>query len=94
MIVTAETTAKSRTLPRPQQQPASEPQIVRITLDETQTAIVGPLPDKHRNQSGITGLLAVLAKSFRPIEGCVTLELQLIEVDQRSIAALRKIARP
>lgn len=91
-IATAETTAtKPDAVQQQQQQPASEPQTVRITLDETQTAIVGPLLDKHRDASKITGLLAVLAKSFRPAEGCVTLELQLIEVDQRSIAALRKI---
>jgi hypothetical protein len=62
-------------------------------LDETQSAIVNPLLDKHRDASKITGLLCVLAKSFRPIQGCVTLELQLLEVDQRSIAALQKISR-
>jgi hypothetical protein len=62
-------------------------------LDETQTAIVEPLLDKDRDASKITGLLCVLAKSFRPAEGCVTLELQLLPTSQRTIAALRKIAR-
>jgi hypothetical protein len=75
------------------QQPASKPQFVRITLDETQTAILEPILNKHRDATTITGLLCVVSKSFRPFEGCVTIELQVLVANQRVIAALEKITR-
>jgi hypothetical protein len=78
---------------RQQQQTASEPQIVRITLDETQTAIVGPLLDKQSDATKITRLLCVLARSFRPAAGMVTLELQILPVTRRTLTALQKISR-
>jgi len=62
-------------------------------LDQTQSAIVGPLLDKHRDASKITGLLCVLAKSFRPIEGCVTLELQILRVDRKTANQVLKLLR-
>src|SRR5271165_4338257 len=48
-IVIAETTATSPHAARPPQQPASEPEVLRITLNETQAAILNPLLDKHRH---------------------------------------------
>jgi hypothetical protein len=72
---------------------SSTPQIIKITLDQSQAAIINPMLDKHRDATKITGLLAALTRSYSPIEGCVTLELQLIEVDRRSLTTLQKIGR-
>jgi hypothetical protein len=72
--------------------PASEPEIIRITLDQTQVAILGPVIDKHRDATRITGLLAVITRSYRASAGIVTVELQILEADRRTIAALHKIA--
>jgi hypothetical protein len=95
-VTNADTQATKPNAKEPQtqpQQPARKPQIVRITLDETQTAIVGPLLDNHRDATKITGLLCVLARSFRPVAGMITIELQLLVANQRVIAALEK-SRP
>jgi hypothetical protein len=72
---------------------ASNPEIVRITLDTNQAAILGPILDHHRAKTKITGVLCALTRSFRPSAGCTTLEMQVLEADQRTIAALIKIAR-
>jgi hypothetical protein len=77
--------------PRPQTETASQNEIIRITLDETQAAILAPILDKHRAATRITGLLAAVTRSFRPVAGCISVELQVLETDQRTIAALRKI---
>jgi hypothetical protein len=85
--------------PRPQTETASrelphpKPEVLRLTLDADQTRIVGPLLDKHRDATKVTGLLAVLARSFRPAAGRVTLELQILEVDRRRANAVRKLFR-
>jgi len=73
------------------QKAAESPEIIRITLDQTQAAILDPILDRHRAQTKITGVLAVLARSYRPSAGMVTLELQIVEADERTIAALHKI---
>jgi hypothetical protein len=62
-------------------------------LDEIQSTLLNPLLNKQRDAKKITGLLCVVSRSFRPCAGMVTIELQIVEVDQRTIAALRKIAR-
>jgi hypothetical protein len=87
--IRAETSSNT---PQKPQKPASEPEIVRVTLDQNQAAILGPVIDKHRDATRITGLLAALTRSYRPAAGMVTLELQVLEADQRTIAAVRKIA--
>jgi hypothetical protein len=85
--------------PRPQMETASrelphpKPEVLRLTLDADQTKIVDPLLDKHRDATRITGLLAALTRSYRAAAGFITIELQVLEADQRTIAALRKIPR-
>jgi hypothetical protein len=76
----------SRELPHPKRE------VLRLTLDADQARIVGPLLDKHRDTTKITGLLAVLARSYRPTVGMVTVELQILEVDRLTVNAVRKIA--
>jgi hypothetical protein len=95
IVTTETTTAKKPNAKEPQtqpQQPASKPQIVKITLDEIQSRILEPLLSEHRRATEISGLLCVVSKSFRPSEGSVTIELQIIPASQRAIAALEKIA--
>jgi hypothetical protein len=82
-----QTETASRELPHP------EPEVLRLTLDAEQAAILGPALDKHRKATKITGLFCAITRSYRPSAGMVSVELQLIETDQRTIAALRKIAR-
>jgi hypothetical protein len=79
--------SNSRGLPHPR------PKILRLTLDETQASIVGPLLDRHRDATKITGLLCVLARSFRPAAGMVTIELQILPVDRRTVSALERLVR-
>jgi hypothetical protein len=75
------------------QKAAESPEIIRITLDQNQAAILAPMLDRHRAQTKITGLFCALTRSFRPAVGMVTLELQILDVGQGVIAALKKIAR-
>jgi hypothetical protein len=85
----------AETITSPGNQPqktASEPEIVRLTLDETQSSILSQILDRHREATRITGLLAAVTRSYRAAAGMVTVELQLVEVDQRTIAALCKLA--
>jgi hypothetical protein len=76
-----------------QQKPDNNSEVIRICLDETQAAVISAILDRHQAKTKICGVLCALTRSYRPAEGCTTVELQVLEADQRTIAALRKIAR-
>ena len=70
---------------------AGNSEIVKLTLGPEQSEIIGAILDRHRDKTKITGVLCALTRSFRPSAGCTTLEMQVLEVNQRTIDALRKI---
>jgi hypothetical protein len=79
--------------PQAQQKPANKPEIICVTLNVDQAKTLGPILDRHRQTNRIMGLLCTITRSYRPSAGCVTVELQILEVDRRTANAVRKLLR-
>jgi hypothetical protein len=75
-----------------QQKPDNKPEIICVTLNADQAKTLSPILDRHRQANRIMGLLCTITRSYRPSSEMITVELQVLEADQRTIAALRKIA--
>lgn len=72
----------------------SEIQVVRIPLDSDQLKRLAPILDASRKGNRFEGILCTLSRAYSPIAGMTVLELQILPVDKRIIAALRKIPAP
>jgi hypothetical protein len=86
----------AETITSPGNQPqktASEPEIVRLTLDETQSSILSQILDRHHEATRITGLLAAVTRSYRAAAGMVTVELQILEADRRAKKNCARLAK-
>jgi hypothetical protein len=70
-----------------------ERQVIRIPLDFTQLERLQPILDASRKANRFEGILCTLSRAYSPAAGVTVLELQLLEVDRRTTAALRKITR-
>jgi hypothetical protein len=87
---------RAETWSNPSQEPQkldNKPEVIRICLDETQAAVISAILDRHQAKTKICGVLCAVTRSFRPAAGIVTVELQILEVDRRTVNAVRKLLR-
>jgi hypothetical protein len=69
-------------------------EIVSVALTPEQSAVLGPLIDKHREATGVVGLVGAITRSYREKDERITLELQLVPLSRRITAALGKAVKP